>query len=302
VKASAVRAKVVCTGSSGRIGRAIMARLTGIFEVVGVDRVAGPATTLRANIADEYPMRKALEGADAVIHTAGPHAPHVGKLSEAEFERAVVADTAQLFDWARAAGVRRFVFASTTALYGHAIVPGTCTWIDETTPPSPRTIYHRTKLAAERRLEAAASRQCSLRVLRIGRCFPETAPLMTVYRLHRGIDTRDVAEGHVRALSHRGAPFERFVLSGATPFLREDAEMLGQDAPHVLRRRARALVAAFERRGWALPTAIDRVYDAAKAQRALGWTMRHDWREVIAQAERSDEALMSRGRSEVCDA
>ena len=56
------------------------------------------------------------------------------------------------------AGVRRFVFTSTTALYGAASsVPGRASWVNETTVPAPMTIYHRTKLAAEETLEHAAA-------------------------------------------------------------------------------------------------------------------------------------------------
>jgi hypothetical protein len=60
--------------------------------------------------------------------------------------------------------------------------------------------HHRTKLEAEQFLEAEADRNLKVTTLRMSRCFPEPAPIMAMYRLHRGIDSRDVAEGHRQVL------------------------------------------------------------------------------------------------------
>jgi nucleoside-diphosphate-sugar epimerase len=125
----------------------------------------------------------------------------------------------------------------------------------------------------------------------MSRCFPEAVPLMAVYRLHRGVDARDVADAHVAALQ-RGVPGRSrcFVISGATPFEPGDAAGLARDAPAVLALRAPALVEAFARRGWALPASIDRVYDARRAARELGWQARFGYDEVLRQADAADAA------------
>lgn len=280
--------RVVLTGSSGRIGRAIFGALSPDHDVIGIDRNAFSTTRIIGDCTDRELLKAALDGADAVIHAAGPHAPHVGVVSDAEFLRVNVDGTRTIAEIARASGVRRFLYTSTTALYGHAVEPGRCTWIDEETTSQPRTIYHRTKLAAEALLEDLASAEMPLRVLRMSRCFPEPAPLMAAYRLHRGVDARDVATGHALALADDGAPFERFVLSGASPFTREDCDDLARDAAGVIRARLPSLAAEFERREWPLPRSIDRVYSSAKAEEALGWKARFDWREVLAQADRDD--------------
>jgi nucleoside-diphosphate-sugar epimerase len=70
-----------------------------------------------------------------VIHTAALHAPHVGVVPDAEFQRINVDGTLMVAETAMAAGVPRLVFTSTTALYGDAVSEGTCTFIDEETPP-----------------------------------------------------------------------------------------------------------------------------------------------------------------------
>jgi UDP-glucose 4-epimerase len=277
--------KVLVTGSSGRIGRAIVQRLVSEHEVIGLDRVAGPSTQVEADVGDAGALSAALQGIEAVVHVAALHAPQVGQVPDAEFERVNVEATRTLLALAQQQGVKRMVYTSTTALYSvsHA-GPQPAAWIDEGTAPQPRTIYHRTKLAAEALLEDAAREHgLQVRVLRMSRCFPEPAPHMAAYRLHRGIDARDVADAHALALTNDGQGLQRFVISGATPFQPEDALALAQDAPGVIARRTPAVVEAFARRGWLLPLRIDRVYSPARAQRLLGWRPRFGFNEVMRQ-------------------
>ena len=65
-----------------------------------------------------------------------------------------------------------------------------------------KSIYHRTKIEAETFLETEANSSLKVTTLRMSRCFPEPAPIMAMYRLHRGIDARDVAEGHRLATTY----------------------------------------------------------------------------------------------------
>jgi nucleoside-diphosphate-sugar epimerase len=277
--------KIVLTGSSGRVGRSIYTVIAHQHEIIGVDRTPFSTTSLLADINDSSRLREALQGADAVIHTAALHAPHVGIIADAEFHRINVEATRNLARLAVEAGVGRFVFTSTTALYGQAVEAGKCAWLDENTQPRPRTIYHRTKLQAERTLEEIASSGFSVRVLRMARSFPEPADQMAVYRLHRGVDIRDVADAHLLALDNPGDPFQTFVVCAATPFLVEDRSALASDAPALIRLRAPDLALAFERRGWRLPKTIDRVYDSGKARRLLGFAPKHGFGEVLAQLD-----------------
>ena len=145
-------------------------------------------------------------------------------------------------------------------------------------------------------LESAAARGgLAVTVLRMSRCFPEPAPMMAAYRLHRGIDARDVADAHARALETERPGLRRFVISSATPFEPGDMHELERDAPTVLRRRAPELAEAFVRRGWSLPKSIDRVYCAALAMRELGWQPRFGFAEVLKMLdEGSSEVLPPR--------
>lgn len=151
--------RVVVTGSAGRVGRAIVVRLAREHEVIGIDRLpASTAVQHVGDIVDRRVLASAFAGAQAVVHVAALHAPHVGTVPDAEFERVNVEGTAAVIAAARSAGIRRIVFTSTTALYGRAnAARGRATWIDEDVEPSPLTIYlrrtprcsHRCRFAAE---------------------------------------------------------------------------------------------------------------------------------------------------------
>lgn len=273
--------KIAITGTSGRIGRAIHFALCREHEVAGIDRSVSSATSHLGEIDNYTLLTKAFEGAKAVVHTAALHAPHVGIYDDSEFLRINIEGTKTVFRAARDCGVQKLVFTSTTALFGFAAQhPERATWINESTTPQPKSIYHRTKLEAEQFLEAEADRNLKVTTLRMSRCFPEPAPTMAMYRLHRGIDSRDVAEGHRLALIEQEQSYRMFILSGATPFKQSDCKDLKQAPEKVLRLRSPSICELFASRQWGLPESIDRVYDSSLAQQVLGWSPSHGFEEV----------------------
>ncbi|MGA0290237.1 MAG: NAD-dependent epimerase/dehydratase family protein [Pseudohongiellaceae bacterium] len=274
--------KIAITGTSGRIGRAIQFSLCQNNRITGIDRAVSSVTTHLGDIDDYGLLSKAFKGADAVVHTAALHAPHVGVHEENEFYRINVKGTETVVRAAIACGASSLVFTSTTALYGYASQhPDEATWIDENTKPEPKSIYHRTKLEAEQFLEAEAGRNLKVTTLRMSRCFPEPAPIMAMYRLHRGIDARDVAEAHRLALIESDEEYRMFVVSGGTPFQKLDCRSLKQSPASVLTERCPAICETFESRGWSLPDSIDRIYDSSKAQMALQWKPVYGFEEVV---------------------
>lgn len=289
--------RLLVTGASGRIGRALVVRLARGHQVLGLDQAPSSTAHWVGDLADAGLLARALQGVDAVVHAAALHAPQVGRLPDAAFQRVNVDATRALAEAACAAGVGQFIYTSTTALYGDAATPpGAAGWVDESLAPQPRTIYHHSKLAAEQLLACYADAGAfGLTVLRMSRCFPETAPQMACARLHRGIDARDVAEAHARALDTARPGSRVYLLSGATPFQPADMAALKADAPAVLRQRAPALVQAFAERGWALPASIDRVYSPALAQRELRWQPRHGFASVLRQLDDESPEVLPAG-------
>jgi UDP-glucose 4-epimerase len=286
--------KVLVTGASGRIGRAIYVRLAREHEVVGLDRSPSSTADVLGDITDSQLIQQITGEVDAVVHTAAYHAPHVGLVADSQFRKTNVEATREIAEMARDAGIQQFVFTSTTALYGAAATPGSMAgWVDEELEPEPRTIYHDTKIEAENLLaQIAGGSAMRVAILRMSRCFPEPAPEMAVYRLHRGIDARDVADAHACALTADTPGCRTYIVSGATPFCREDTALLALDAPQVISARAPDLAETFLQRGWDLPQSIDRVYSPARAIAELSWVPRHGYREVLKMLdEQSSEVL-----------
>ncbi|MFY8274377.1 NAD-dependent epimerase/dehydratase family protein [Pseudoalteromonas sp. SSDWG2] len=286
--------KVLVTGSAGRVGRAIYIKLMRSFTVVGIDKTPCSTADYVGDIRDERLIKRALKDVDVVVHTAALHAPHVELFSNKTFHSINVDSTEQLALRCIELGVKHFIFTSTTALYGYASTPqGIAGWVDEEVTPQPRSIYHHTKRAAEHTLEALALRyNMPVTVLQMSRCFPESADLMAVYRLNRGIDARDAASAHQAAIEKRLSGFQRFIISAKTPFSRHDVARLYHEADVLLAEKCPALADAFAQRGWQLPSQLDRVYDSSKAQKLLEWTPCYGFESVLAMLDdESSEVL-----------
>jgi UDP-glucose 4-epimerase len=199
--------------------------------------------------------------------------------------------------------VDRFVFTSTTSLMisqeirdGKSGGAKEAVWIDETTMPlKPRNIYGVTKLAAEELCRLFNHLHgLPVLVLRTSRFFPEEDDMAHAIVqsgentkanefLFRRLGVEDAAEAHVVALARaKEVGFDTFIVSAPTPFSREDCRALIVDAPSVVERLFPEYRALYERRGWTMFDTIDRVYDAGKAERVLGFRCRTDFAGILA--------------------
>ncbi len=275
--------KILVTGSSGRIGGAIAARLSLRHQVTGLDLKAGPMTSVQGDICDERLLGEACEGIDAVVHTASLHAPDLGIRTVQDFREINVAGTQGLLSACEAAGIRRFVYTSTTSLYGHALMPagGEAVWVTEELQPEPRDIYDETKIAAEQACARAARGGMTCISLRMSRCFPEHPRLVAIYRLYRGVDAADVAQAHELALAPGLSGYQVFNISARSPFAKSECRALLLSAGSVLAAHHPWAVAEFARRGWGLPESIDRVYVVEKAIAGLGYRPEHDFESLF---------------------
>lgn len=265
--------RILVTGAAGLIGSGVAARLASDHDVIGLDLVPGPHVQLVGDCHNVAEWRQQVGRINAIVHVAALHVPHVGKRNDEEFRRTNVEATSRLLDFAGTVGASHFVLTSTTSLYGHALDPADeAVWVDEALEPQPRDIYDETKLEAET-LVASAGGSMTVTSLRMSRCFPEPAENMAWYRLYRGIDRRDVAEAHALALLRLG-PRATYVVSAATPFLREDCEMLFHGPAEVIQARCPGLIEEATAKGWNPPRSVDRVYDCGLAMSELGFAPR----------------------------
>jgi UDP-glucose 4-epimerase len=291
--------RILVTGSSGHLGEALVRVLTGEgHEVVGLDIVEASTTAELGSIADRALVRRCVEGADAVVHAATLHKPHVGSHSRQEFVDTNVTGTLALLEEAVAAGVGRFLHTSTTSAFGRALTPpagAPAAWITEDVAPVPRNVYGVTKTAAENLCELVhRDHGLPCLILRTSRFFPEADDNPAVADsyddenvkvnelLYRRVDLEDVVSAHLAALERAPAiGFGRYIVSATTPFTRDDLAALRTDAPAVVRRLFPDYEALYARRGWRMFPSIERVYVNEQARSELGWTPRYDFRHAL---------------------
>ncbi|MFK3647639.1 NAD-dependent epimerase/dehydratase family protein [Lysobacter enzymogenes] len=295
---------VLVTGSAGHLGEGLMRLLRAQGRAArGIDLKPSAFTDRVGSIADREFAFEAVRGADAVIHAATLHKPHVATHRYQDFVDTNITGTLNLLQAAHEQGVASFVFTSTTSAFGAALTPAPgepATWIDESVAPIPKNIYGASKVAAEGLCELFHRRHTlPVLVLRTSRFFPEddddaarrsqydTANSQANELLYRRADIDDVAQAHLRAIERAPAlGFGRYIVSATTPFRREHLPELSRDAAAVVQRlfpRCRDLYAA---QGWRLFPQLDRVYVNDAARRDLGWEPRYGFDHVLDCLER----------------
>jgi UDP-glucose-4-epimerase GalE len=317
---------ILVTGGAGYIGsHAARALRRSGYEVLiydnlssGFHRLAKGFELVEGDIGDESKLREVLARVDAVMHFAA-HA-YVGESVEnpRKYFRNNVLAALSLLNSTLDAGIRRFVFSSTCAVYGvPAEVP-----ITEQTPREPVNPYGASKLFFENALEAY-SRAYGLSSMRL-RYFnasgadesgeigelhePEThlVPLALAATKEEGhelqvygsdyptpdgtcvrdyIHVNDLADAHVRALQHletvgkeKQRQGESLALNLGTGHGHSVLEVM-QAAEKVTGRPVRKRMGP---RRAGDPPAL--VADPTKAQRVLGWTAKHNLADIVSSA------------------
>ena len=80
--------------------------------------------------------------------------------------------------------------------------------------------------------------------------------------------------------------FDTFIISARTPFSPNDCGELIVDAPSVVARYFPQYPDLYARAGWTMFQSIDRVYDAGKALRLLGFQCRTGFKEKLEELQR----------------
>lgn len=150
-------AKVLVTGGAGFIGSHVVEELLEReFSVVVLDDLSTgklenlPAESKSLNIVvgsvlDQDTVSEAIKGCEAVIHLAAIASVQASVENPILTHQVNFDGTLQLLECARKAGVQRFLFASSAAVYGDATEGA----ISENAHLSPLTPYAVDKLAAE---------------------------------------------------------------------------------------------------------------------------------------------------------
>jgi dihydroflavonol-4-reductase len=221
--------KIAVTGTSGRIGRAIHFALCREHEVVGIDRSVSSVTTHLGEIDNYKLLSKAFKGAEAVVHTAALHAPHVGVYDDSEFLRINIEGTKNVLNAARKAGVKKFIHFSSIHALVHEPLGVTMDENRELAVNS-KMMYEQTKAIAEKWVLKQNTPEFEVIVLNptsvIGPM--DTKPslmgefMISVYKHtipgvvpggYDWVDVRDIVVAAVTAI-YNGKGGERYILSG----------------------------------------------------------------------------------------
>jgi nucleoside-diphosphate-sugar epimerase len=172
--------RILVTGHLGYVGPGVVAQLkeaghhvTGLDSGYFRESIDPAARTINVDAELDVDMRDVnsadLKGIEAIVHLAGLSNDPLGQLAPLLTEAINHAATLRLGRLAKAAGVGRFVFASSCSLYGaagNASAP-----IDEFGAMKPESAYAASKVACERDLGSLADEQFAPIFLRFATAF-----------------------------------------------------------------------------------------------------------------------------------
>ncbi|MFF5173221.1 NAD-dependent epimerase/dehydratase family protein [Micromonospora sp. NPDC000089] len=293
VTPTAVR-RVVVTGATGKLGRAVVAHLRGVgLDVLAVDRAAGgdprdvAGEFLQVDLTDYGQVVEAFGGGadehaggvDAVVHLAAVPAP--GLMPNAVTFANNSAATYNVFAAARATGTRRVVWASSETVLGLPFdTPPPYVPVDEEYPPLPESTYSLNKALEEEmarhfcrwdpELVMVGLRFSNVMAVEDYADFPsfDADPRSRHWNLWGYIDARDGAQAVERALGYDRPGAEVFIIANAdTVMSRSSADLMAEVFPDVPVRRELG--------------EHETLLGIDKARRLLGYQPRHSWRDHV---------------------
>ncbi|WP_228373298.1 NAD-dependent epimerase/dehydratase family protein [Demequina silvatica] len=282
-------ASIIVTGSEGKLGRHVVARLLGDgHQVHRLDAkpIAPAMDYTRIDLADAGQAMDAMFGVqdrygsvDAVVHLAAIPAP--GQMTDtATFQNNMLA-TFNVFQGARRAGITNVVYASSETVLGLPFetrppyIP-----VDEEYDARPESNYSLVKHLEEQMAIQLCRWDPALKIIALRfsnvmdvddyAAFPafDADPTLRRWNLWGYIDGRDGAQAVARALDYEPRGFDRFIVANAdTVMSRSSADLAAAEFPDV------PVVKELGEHETLL--GID------KARRLLGYEPQHSWREHV---------------------
>jgi nucleoside-diphosphate-sugar epimerase len=250
-------AKVLVTGGSGKLGRAVLRDLVAHgYDVLNLDQHALSekiCSSVRVDLTDFGQVASAILGGvderggpfDAVVHLAAIPAPGIAP-NAATFANNVPS-TYNIFEACRLAGIKNITFASSETVLGLPFdTPPPYAPVDEEYYPRPESAYSLGKLLDETMAAQFCRWDPELRIsaLRFSNvmnpedyaAFPkfDAEPLARKWNLWGYIDARDGAQAVRRAIQADFTGFEAFIIANAdTVMSRSNMSLLAEVFPGV---------------------------------------------------------------------
>tara|TARA_R110002020_G_scaffold171305_3_gene361299 strand:- start:1201 stop:2070 length:870 start_codon:yes stop_codon:yes gene_type:complete len=281
-------AKVLVTGGSGKLGRAVLKDLVAHgYDVLNLDQHAPPeklCPSVRVDLTDFGQVAAAILGGvderggpfDAVVHLAAIPAPGIAANATTFANNVPV--TYNVFEACRLAGIKNITFASSETVLGLPFdTPPPYAPVDEEYYPRPESAYSLGKLLDETMAAQFCRWDPSLRIsaLRFSNvmnpedyaAFPrfDADPNARKWNLWSYIDARDGAQAVRRCIQADFTGFEAFIIANAdTVMTRSNMSLLAEVFPGV------------ETKGNL--TTNGTLLSIEKAKRMLGYSPQFSWR------------------------
>lgn len=283
--------RIVVTGGSGKLGRAVLRDLVKHgHQVLNLDQ-APPrevvCPTVRIDLTDFGETLGAIIGGiderkgpfDAVVHLAAIPAP--GLFANSRTLKNNVPLSYNVFEACRQAGITNVVFASSETVLGLPFdTPPPYVPVDEEYYPRPETAYSLGKLLDETmarqycrwnpKLKMAGLRFSNVMDPEDYKAFPgfDSDANKRKWNLWGYIDARDGAQAVRKALQAKFTGFEAFIIANEdTVMSRDNKSLLDEVFPEVKRKR-----------GIGKNTTL---LSIEKAKRVLGYKPEHSWRSEV---------------------
>ncbi len=284
-------ARVLVTGGSGKLGRAVVKDLVAHgYKVLNIDQTMPKepvCPTVRVDLTDHGQVLEAVLGGvdehrgpfDAVVHLAAIPAP--GQFSNGRTFANNVPASYNVFEAARKAGIKNIVFASSETVLGLPFeTPPPYAPVDEEYFPRPETAYSLGKLLDETMAAQFCRWDPGLKIvgLRFSNvmdvedyaAFPafDADARLRKWNLWGYIDARDGAQAVRLAIAAEFRGFEAFIIANAdTVMSRSNQSLMAEVFPTV------------PIKGSLSPTGT--LLSIDKARRMLGYRPQHSWRNHV---------------------
>ena len=284
-------AKVLVTGGSGKLGRAVLKDLVAHgYDVLNIDQQALPepiCPSVRVDLTNFGEVAAAIMGGiderkgpfDAVVHLAAIPAP--GLAANARIFANNVPTTYNVFEASRLAGIKNIAFASSETVLGLPFdTPPPYAPVDEEYYPRPESAYSLGKLLDETMAAQFCRWDPALRIVALRfsnvmnpedyKAFPkfDADPNSRKWNLWGYIDARDGAQAVRRSIQADFKGFEAFIIANAdTVMSRSNMSLLAEVFPDVPTKGNL--------------TTNGTLLSIEKAKRMLGYSPQFSWRNEV---------------------
>lgn len=291
--------RVLITGAGGSLGVALVPLLSEaghepiLFDVRPLDT---PHRFVLGDIRRLEDVRRAMEGAEFVIHTAAIHGIHLRDHTPQQFHDLNLTGTFNMWEAAAAARVKGVVFSSTMGVYGasrKAAQPDQVVALHEDVPLLVSDIYGFTKVAGEEMCRYYG-RQFGIPsvALRYGMFVPEPFFREGIRFLYGGVDVRDVARAVMLAMNavvDGAIAWDAFNVESLVPYTPEDGPLLRQDPLLAMDRHYPGAADLLRERGIERLAPVTECYPMQHAAEGLGFVPKRNFAQWLEELKARPE-------------